>query len=137
MTYGGLVIIEKLANILEVDPAEFFRRASQGRGPNRSEWLCRFYREKTVPFEGWSFRPFQTPRITRADRLGHVIAGSFILQAALQKHGGGSMDIDRRGLLKASCLALTGLATPFWAGSTAEAGSTPFQSRFHPDKTTV
>jgi hypothetical protein len=51
-----------------------------------------------------------------ANRLGHVIPGSFNLQAALQIHGGDSMDIDRRGLLKASCLALTGSATHLGTG---------------------
>jgi transcriptional regulator with XRE-family HTH domain len=34
VTYVGLEIIEKLAAVLEVDPAEFFRRSSRA-GPRR------------------------------------------------------------------------------------------------------
>jgi len=37
VTYGGLVMIGKLANIPEVGPAEFFRRASRSAARKRSE----------------------------------------------------------------------------------------------------
>ena len=33
------------------------------------------------------------------------------------------MDMDRRGLLKAGCLGLTGLVIPSWISSLAEADS--------------
>ena len=62
-----------------------------------------------------------------ADRLGHVIPSSFSLQAPLR-----STEEAQWTLIGENCLALTGLATPSWAGSTAEAGSTPFVSSFHP-----
>jgi len=37
VTYVGLEIIGKLATILEVDPAEFFRRPSKGPARKRTE----------------------------------------------------------------------------------------------------
>jgi transcriptional regulator with XRE-family HTH domain len=37
VTYVGLEIIEKLAAILEVDPAEFFRRPNRSGGRKKTE----------------------------------------------------------------------------------------------------
>jgi hypothetical protein len=42
------------------------------------------------------------------------------------------MEIARRGLLKATSLALTGLASPIWTGWSADSGSSPILSDFHP-----
>ena len=78
------------------------------------------------------FRPFQAPPVKESDWLGHVIPGSFSLQADFSSSGGGQMEIDRRGLLKATCLALTGLVPPIWTGWSADLGNSPILPDLHP-----